>query len=267
MSPPDRDMDGHPALPAGERRAGMRPLSAHDRPRRRGRLVFGLDATISRSGSWRTAQQLTDAFFSVLAGELDVALAVHGGGALHTFTPFTANAALIRRAAAHIHCQAGGTCLLDIMRRVLQTYGTGVLVYVGDSFEESEAEARRLAGALSGNGTRVIILHDRGFGGASDPTPETHIFCEIAQRTGGAVLPFDPSSLARLRDLLAAIAVLAVGGPALLATKQDTMPAAAWLLEELGERPPTRIGGGGRRRHPSPLAYHPPRTDDDGIED
>jgi hypothetical protein len=250
-------MNGRSAAPAGERRAFMRPISAHGRPRRRGRLVFGLDATASRSVNWDAALQLTDVFFSALPGELDVALAVHGGSALHTFTKFTTDAALIRHAAARIRCEAGGTCLLTMMQRVSRTNGVGVFVYVGDSFEESEADARRLAGVLRANGTRVIILHDRG-ASSSGLTPETHIFCDIARRSGGAVLPFDPSSIARLRELLAAVAVLAVGGPALLRAKQSTMAAAAPLLEELGERPVAEAVAV-RQRHPTPLAYYPPR--------
>jgi len=247
--PHDRERNG---TLAGERRAVIHPLW-HARRRRRGRLVFALDATSSRSVGWGAAQRLTDAFFSVLPGELDVALAVHGGSELHTFTPFTANPALVRRAAARVCCQAGGTRLNDILQRVIETNGTNVLVYVGDSFEESEAEAYRLADALRGNGTRVVILFDRD--PADGPTRDFHIFREIARRTGGAVLPFDPSSLARLRDLLAAIAVLAIGGPALLAARLQTMPAAASLLEKLGERPAPNLG----RRRPSPLAYFPAR--------
>jgi hypothetical protein len=49
-------------------------------------LVFGFDATASREPAWAAARQVTDALVQALPGELDVALAVHGGGRLHTFT-------------------------------------------------------------------------------------------------------------------------------------------------------------------------------------
>src|SRR6185312_7334552 len=57
----------------------------------RARLVFGFDATASREPAWDTARQVTDALVRALPGELDVALAVHGGARLHTFTDFTAD--------------------------------------------------------------------------------------------------------------------------------------------------------------------------------
>src|ERR1700678_1894931 len=59
----------------------------------RPRLIFGFDATASREPAWDTAREVTDALFGALPGALDVALAVHGGSRLHTFTAFTANAA------------------------------------------------------------------------------------------------------------------------------------------------------------------------------
>ena len=57
----------------------------------RPRLVFGFDATASREPAWATARTVTDSLVRALPGELDVALAVHGGGLLHTFTEFTSN--------------------------------------------------------------------------------------------------------------------------------------------------------------------------------
>src|SRR5271157_954362 len=51
----------------------------------RPRMVFGFDATASREPAWDTARQVTDALVKALPGALDVALAVHGGGRMHTF--------------------------------------------------------------------------------------------------------------------------------------------------------------------------------------
>jgi hypothetical protein len=47
------------------------------------------------------------------------------------------------------------------------------------------------------------------------------------------VLPFDANAPARLRDLLAAVAVYAVGGTEMLEAKRDDMPGAVMLLEHL----------------------------------
>ena len=53
-------------------------------PAARKRLVFAFDATASRSEAWDAAKGLTDTLLGTLPGQLDVALAVHGG---RSFTP------------------------------------------------------------------------------------------------------------------------------------------------------------------------------------
>src|SRR6516225_11905642 len=78
-----------------------RALPEPDKPRsvvspalreERARLVFAVDATASRSAAWEAAKQLTDILFEAIPGKLDVALVVHGGGRVHTFTAFTDDA-------------------------------------------------------------------------------------------------------------------------------------------------------------------------------
>ena len=71
------------------------------------------------------ARQVTDALVRALPGELDVALAVHGGSRLHTFTSFTAEANTLRDRAASISCISGRTQLLPILSRSLAAPGCG----------------------------------------------------------------------------------------------------------------------------------------------
>jgi hypothetical protein len=194
------------------------------------KVVFAFDATASREPAWSMAVPLTDALLAALPGKVDVALAVHGGSELHTFTPFTSNGNKLRDQAATVRCRAGHTRLLDILARTLETEGVSVVIYIGDVFEESNRRGRKLADALKAHGTRLIILHDNG-------SPDIYgvgIFADMAARTGGAVLPFDASALPKLRELIEAVAVLAVGDVTALAARQDTMPAARLLLEHLG---------------------------------
>ena len=208
-------------------------------PEERPKLVLGFDATASREHAWATSIELTDAVLGALPGQLDIALAVHGGGRLHTFTAFTSKAVELRARAAKVRCQLGYTRLLDILTHTLKTRGVSVVVYIGDSFEESERSARKLADALKAHGTRLIILHDSGqslgpdiFTGWTYCGPK--IFADMAARTEGAVLPFDSAALPKLRELLSAVAVLAVGGVSALTAQRETMPAARLLLEHLG---------------------------------
>ena len=195
----------------------------------RPKLIFGLDATASREAAMGTAIALTDALLVALPGELDVALAVHGGGKVHTFTRFESDANRLRDRAAAVRCKAGYTRLLDILSPALEIEGVTTVVYIGDTFEESERRARKIATALASRKIRLIILHDTTSGTAGGAA----IFAEMAVLTSGCVLPFDASALPKLRELLSAVAVLAVGGTTMLAAKQETMPAARLLLQHL----------------------------------
>lgn len=196
----------------------------------RPRLVFGFDATASREPAWATARQVTDALVRALPGELDVALAVHGGSSLHTFTEFTNDPNTLRDRAAGITCRPGHTRLLPLLSKSLAAPGVRVITYIGDVYEESPARGRRLADELGARGIRLIILHDTAHWTARR---DAELFEDLARRTGGCVVPFDASAPDRLRALLAAVAVFAVGGAELLQAKRGELPGAALLLRYL----------------------------------
>jgi hypothetical protein len=196
----------------------------------RPRLVFGFDATASREPAWAVARQVTDSLVRALPGALDVALAVHGGGRLHTFTEFTDRPATLRDLAASIDCRSGATRLLPILSRAMAEPGVRVVTYIGDVFEESPGRGRKLADAMGQRGIKLFVLHD-----VSDwlARRDAELFLDLARRTGGCVLPFDANAPDRLRELLAAVAVYAVGGEALLEKQRKTLPGATLLLQHL----------------------------------
>lgn len=237
LPPPSREPVASTARPA-------RPAPPA-KPVPRSKLVFALDLTASREAAQQTAIPLTDALLAALPDELDVALAAHGGAKVHTFTAFTSNATTLRDRAAGLRCLAGETCMLPILARVLKIKSVSTVVYIGDTFEESGRQGRKYADALKAHGTRLIILHDHWPGKFSN---EKGIFAEMAARSGGAVLPFDASSLPKLKELLSAIAVLAVGDVTALAAKEETMPGARLLLEGLADSKQLLIGGKGGAR-------------------
>lgn len=199
----------------------------------RPRLVFAVDATASREPAWAAARQVTDALVRALPGALDVALAVHGGSRVHTFTAFTNDPATLRDRTAGIACEAGMTRLLPILSASLKQPAMRVVVYVGDVFEENMDQGRRLADEMAARGIKLIVLHD-----TADPTArrDAELFWDLAKRTGGCVLAFDASASQRLRELLEAVAVYAVGGEALLQARRRELPGAVALLEQLGTR-------------------------------
>jgi hypothetical protein len=199
----------------------------------RPRLVFAVDATASREPAWTAAKQVTDALVKALPGELDVALAVHGGSRVHTFTAFTNDAATLRDRAAGVACEAGFTRLLPILAASLKRPAVRVVVYIGDVFEENRQHGRQLADSMGAQGIKLIVLHD-----TLDPSArrDAEVFWDLAKRTGGCVLAFDASAPGRLRDILSAVAVYAVGGEKLLRERRHDLPGAVALLEHLGKR-------------------------------
>ena len=199
----------------------------------RPRLIFGVDATASREPAWTAARQVTDALVKALPGELDVALAVHGGSRVHTFTAFTNNASTLRDRAAGVSCVAGLTRLLPILSASLNRAAVRVVVYVGDVFEENVIQGRQIADAMGGRGTKLIVLHDTVDAAAYR---DADVFWDLAKRTGGCVLPFDSNAPGRLRDLLSAVAVYAVGGEKLLRARRNDLPGAIALLDHLGRQ-------------------------------
>jgi hypothetical protein len=200
---------------------------------KRPRLVFAVDATASREPAWAAARRVTDALVKALPGELDVALAVHGGGRVHTFTPFTSDANALRDRAAGVECASGMTRLLPILSACGKQAGVRVVIYVGDVFEESVLSGRRLADAMGVAGVKLIVLHDTADRAARR---DAEVFWDLAKRTGGCVLPFDANAPGRLRDILSAVAVYAVGGEKLLRERWHELPGAVALLENLAKR-------------------------------
>ncbi len=105
-----------------------------------------------------------------------------------------------------------------------------MVTYIGDVFEEQPARGRKLADEMGRRGIKLFVLHDVADWNARR---DAELFQDLARRTGGCVLPFDGAAPDRLRELLAAIAVYAVGGAALLEKQRGTQPAAALLLRHL----------------------------------
>jgi len=198
---------------------------------RQPRLVFGVDATASREPMWASAQRITDRMFDAIPGALEVALAVHGAGHVHTFTEFSADVAQFRARAAAVRCEAGGTRLCELMQRTLDVGGVRVMSYIGDAFEEDEGEAFGLADRFRLRGIKAIILADE----ADEATLQ--VFHEIADRSGGALLDFRSGELELMGQVLTAIAALAIGGRKLLAAKPSA--GARLLLAHIRPDRPT----------------------------
>lgn len=177
----------------------------------RGRLIFAMDATMSREPSWDRAIGIQSEMFNAAAdlGGLDVQLVWFRGFGEFSASPWASDAKALGQAMTRVGCRGGHTQIGRVLNHTLQeTKRTKVnaLVYVGDCVEENVDELAATAGQLGLLGLPAFMFQDGG-----DAT-SSRAFQEIARLTGGAYCHLDASSAARLKDLLRAVAVYASGG-------------------------------------------------------
>ena len=177
----------------------------------RGRMVFALDATMSRQPTWDLACALQAEMFSAAeaVGNLSVQLVYFRGHQESRASRWVNDADSLREMMAKIDCRGGLTQIARVLthaKRVAEKEPLAALVYVGDSMEENVDELCELAGQLGLAGVKAFMFHDGADAKAG------LAFREIARLTGGVFLPFDQSSADELKSLLIAVATYAAGG-------------------------------------------------------
>jgi hypothetical protein len=180
-----------------------------------GRLVFALDATMSRQPSWDMACALQEEMFRAAGavGGLAVQLVYFRGLDEARVSAWFEDAAALGRAMGRIACRGGLTQIgrvLDHAAKEAARRPVAALAYVGDAMEENVDALAAKAGRLALRNTRAFMFLE-----GADPAAE-RAFREIARITGGALLPFDRRAAAELRALLGAVATYAAGGRAAL---------------------------------------------------
>ncbi len=199
----------------------------------RGRLVFALDATMSRQPTWDVAQGVQGRMFEIAAklGGLDVQLVYFRGFMECRASSFVANGAGLGALMGKIDVRGGQTQIEKILKHVLgetRKKPVGALVYVGDAMEEDIDSLCKLAGELGLLGVKAFMFHE------GDDPEAGGAFREIARLTKGAYAAFDHRAPARLADLLAAAAAYAAGGREALEKQAiDGGEAARALLTQM----------------------------------
>jgi hypothetical protein len=200
-----------------------------------GRLIFAMDATMSRQPSWDLALALQgDMFKAVKAvGGLDVQLVYFRGFNECQASRWVGDPDALARLMRQVSCQGGFTQIGKVLahaKRESAKSKVNALVYVGDCMEENVDELAQSAGELGLIGLPVFLFQE-----GRDPKAE-RAFREIARLSRGAYCPFDAGSARQLRELLAAVAIYASGGrKALKDFSSETKSGAALrLLEQLG---------------------------------
>jgi hypothetical protein len=177
----------------------------------RGRLVFAMDATMSRQPTWDMALALqADMFHAVKAvGGLDVQLIYFRGAGECRASKWVSDPDALAALMTRVNCAGGYTQIRKVLSHARAEAGkkpVNALVYVGDCMEEDVDDLCGRAGELALLGVPVFLFQE----GAD--TRAERAFREIARLTKGAYCRFDAGSAAQLRDLLSAVAVYAAGG-------------------------------------------------------
>lgn len=198
-----------------------------------GRLIFAMDATMSRQPTWDAALQTQAEMFQEAGrvGGLDVQLVFFRGFGECRSSKWVSNADALARLMTTVDCRGGNTQILKVLKHVRKEAHSAkvdAVVYVGDCMEEHVDHLCQLAGELGLMGVRMFMFQE-----GRDPVAE-RAFREIARLTGGAYSRFDASSARQLRELLGAVAAYAAGGRAALEDlSKDRGGSIAGLLEQL----------------------------------
>ena len=192
-----------------------------------GRLIFGMDATMSRQPTWDLALEIQADMFEAVkqVGGLDVQLVYFRGFKECQASKWVGDPAALARLMRKVHCEGGHTQIRKVLshaRQESQTAKVSAGIYVD--------QLSTLAGELGLIGVPVFLFQE-----GQDQRAE-RAFKEIARLSRGAHCRFDAGSARQLRELLTAVAVYAIGGrKALQDYRASTQSAAALrLLEQLG---------------------------------
>ena len=204
---------------------GLAPLRGEGR----GRLVFALDATMSRQPTWDLAQSIQGEMFEAAAGQggLDVQLVYFRGFTECRASNFVSEGRGLAQLMSRISCVSGRTQIGKVLQHVLtetRARPVGALIYIGDAMEEGLDVLAGAAGEMGLRGVKAFMFQEGADAGVA------RAYKEIARLSGGAYAGFDAAAPGRLRDLLKAAAAYASGGRLALEERARGGEAAARLL-------------------------------------
>jgi hypothetical protein len=216
----------------GEIDAFLRDAKAVADTAARPRLVFALDATMSRQPTWDRACQLQGEMFREAAdlGGLSVQLVYFRGFDECRASRWAPDPRALAGMMSRIDCRGGHTQIRRVLAHVRKAAGRekiGALVFVGDAMEERLDDICQAAGELGLLGVPAFVFqegHDRVAEGA---------FREIARLTKGAYGRLEPGAAGELGRLLRAAAAYASGGLAALERLSRTDAQARLMLAQM----------------------------------
>ncbi|QYO78639.1 VWA domain-containing protein [Devosia salina] len=205
-----------------------RPNASED-----GRLLFAMDATMSRQPTWDMAVSLQAGMFEAIPKDaaLQVQLIYFRGLGECRASKWMRDASALARVMSTISCQGGNTQIGKVFSHARDEHRRRrihAVVYVGDAIEESVDALCAKAGELGLMGLPLFVFQE-----GRDARVEA-AFREFARLSKGAYARFDSGAPQQLADLLKAVAAYASGGRALL--KLQGSGAAQALLTQIEGR-------------------------------
>jgi hypothetical protein len=207
----------------------VRSLGPASTQGKRGRLVFALDATMSRQPTWDSACALQADMFREAAaiGGLDIQLVYFRGLGECRASAWVAASAKLAELMSRIDCRGGHTQIGKVLSHARQESAkqrVQALVFVGDAMEEAIDDLCKAAGELGLLGVPVFMFQE-----GSDPVAES-AYREIARLSRGAYCRFDTGAAHELGELLRAVAAYAAGGIKALADLSARKAGGARML-------------------------------------
>src|SRR6516162_4269677 len=150
-----------------------------------GRLIFALDATMSRQETWDMACQLQGDMFRTVAaiGGLSVQLAYYRDLSECRSSRWVSDTNHLAQLMTRIDCRAGKTQIGKVLahaRRETELFKVSALVFVGDAFEEDEDRLLPDARELGRLGVPVFMFQE------GNNRAVERVFRAIAQSSHGA---------------------------------------------------------------------------------
>ena len=181
----------------------------------RGKLIFAMDATMSRQASWDRALSIQAEMFAETSriGGLDVQLVYFRGYNECRASKWVSEPKALAKLMTTVECRGGNTQIARALQHVKkETASTKVnaVIYVGDAMEENIDALCQSAGEIGLRGTPIFTFQE------GDDANAARAFKEMAKLSRGAYFKLNEQSAHMLRELLSAVAVYAAGGKAAL---------------------------------------------------
>jgi hypothetical protein len=202
-----------------------RPRAAQD-----GRLLFALDATMSRQPTWDLACSLQAEMFRAIPkpSALQVQLLYFRGFGECRASKWVLDGDALARLMNGIDCRGGNTQMSKVFAHARAEHARrriNAVIYVGDAIEENVDDLAHKAGQLGLLGLPMFIFQE-----GHDARVEA-AFRDFARLSKGAYARFDASAPQELAALLRAVAAYASGGRDML--KMQSSGQARALLAQL----------------------------------